>query len=76
MTDKELSFEEAMENLEAIVEKLEEGEVPLEKAIQYYQDGMQLSKVCGDKLSSVEKQMTQIIHEQGEYKKFSVQEED
>ena len=76
MTNKDLSFEEAMENLEAIVEKLEEGEVPLEKAIQYYQDGMQLSKVCGDKLSSVEKQMTQIIDEQGEYKKFSVQEED
>ncbi|GGM40277.1 exodeoxyribonuclease 7 small subunit [Paraliobacillus quinghaiensis] len=76
MKTEELSFEEAMENLEAIVEKLEEGEVPLEKAIKYYQDGMQLSKVCSDKLSNVEKQMTQIINEQGEYKQFSVQEEE
>ncbi|WP_112181269.1 MULTISPECIES: exodeoxyribonuclease VII small subunit [Paraliobacillus] len=78
MTDKEkeVSFEQAMEDLEAIVEKLEEGEVPLEKAIQYYQQGMELSKVCSNKLTNVEKQMTNIINEQGDLKAFSVQEEE
>ncbi|WP_117169263.1 exodeoxyribonuclease VII small subunit [Paraliobacillus sediminis] len=74
--DKEVSFEQAMEDLEAIVEKLEEGEVPLEKAIQYYQQGMELSKVCSVKLTNVEKQMTNIINEQGDLKAFSVQEEE
>ncbi|MDL4841595.1 exodeoxyribonuclease VII small subunit [Aquibacillus rhizosphaerae] len=77
MTKKdELSFEEAMKKLEEIVDKLEEGEVPLEKAINYYQEGMNLSKVCSDKLTNVEKQMEQIVNEQGDFQAFSIQEEE
>ncbi|MGR9049415.1 exodeoxyribonuclease VII small subunit [Halobacillus faecis] len=78
MTDKQetLSFEEAMKQLEEIVEKLETGEVPLEKAIQYYQEGMKLSKLCSEKLGNVETQMQQIMNEHGELEPFSVQEED
>lgn len=80
MSEKEkqeqLSFEDAMSHLEEIVEKLEEGDVPLEKAISYYQEGMKLSKLCNDKLHNVEKQMQQIMNEQGEFESFSVQEED
>ncbi|CQR46783.1 Exodeoxyribonuclease 7 small subunit [Paraliobacillus sp. PM-2] len=76
MTDKELTFEEAMNQLEEIVEKLEEGEVPLEKAIQYYQEGMRYSKICSDKLTNFEKQMTQIMNEQGETESFEMQEDE
>ncbi|WP_186578082.1 exodeoxyribonuclease VII small subunit [Aquibacillus kalidii] len=76
MSKEEISFEEAMKQLEDIVEKLEEGEVPLEKAINYYQDGMKLSKLCSEKLSNVEKQMEQIVNEQGEFKAFSIQGEE
>jgi exodeoxyribonuclease VII small subunit len=78
MTDEktEISFEEAMKQLEEIVEKLETGEVPLEKAIQYYQEGMKLSKLCSEKLGNVEKQMQQIMNEHGELEPFSVQEEE
>lgn len=78
MTDKqaEISFEEAMKQLEEIVEKLETGEVPLEKAIQYYQEGMKLSKLCSEKLGNVETQMQQIMNEHGEFEPFSVQEEE
>ncbi|ELK46266.1 exodeoxyribonuclease VII small subunit [Halobacillus sp. ACCC02827] len=78
MTEKkdELSFEEAMDQLEGIVEKLETGEVPLEKAIQYYQDGMKLSKLCSEKLGNVEEQMQKIMNEHGEFVPFSVQEEE
>ncbi|WP_156290836.1 exodeoxyribonuclease VII small subunit [Oceanobacillus salinisoli] len=72
----ELSFEEAMKNLEDIVQKLEEGDVPLEKAISYYQEGMNLSKMCSDKLSHVQDKMTQIMNEQGEFESFEVQEEE
>ncbi|SDQ51631.1 Exodeoxyribonuclease VII small subunit [Virgibacillus subterraneus] len=76
--DKEnnISFEEAMVQLEKIVGKLEEGDVPLEKAITYYQEGMKLSKVCSDKLSNVQEKMTQIMNEQGELESFEVQEEE
>lgn len=74
--EKVLSFEEAMEQLEEIVERLEEGDVPLEKAISYFQEGMKLSKLCHDKLQNVEKQMEQILREDGELEPFSIQEEE
>ncbi|WP_240378069.1 exodeoxyribonuclease VII small subunit [Bacillus piscicola] len=64
----EVSFEDAMAKLEKIVEKLEEGEVPLEKAIAMYQEGMNLSHVCHTKLQRVEKQMDRMIGEDGEIK--------
>ena len=48
MASEELTFEEAMKKLEEIVAKLEEGDVPLEKAIAFYQEGMALSKICSD----------------------------
>ncbi|MCP3025731.1 exodeoxyribonuclease VII small subunit [Halobacillus sp. A5] len=73
---QEQSFEQAMSQLEELVEKLETGEVPLEKAIQYYQEGMNLSKICNEKLNKVEKQMQQILNEHGEFEPFDVQEED
>lgn len=74
--EKELTFEEAMEQLEQIVEKLEEGDVPLEKAINYFQDGMKFSKLCSDKLQKVEKQMDQIIKEDDQLEPFTIQEDD
>lgn len=74
--EKELTFEEAMEQLEGIVDKLEEGDIPLEKAINYFRDGMNLSKLCHDKLQQVEKQMDQILREDGELEPFTIQEEE
>jgi exodeoxyribonuclease VII small subunit len=73
---EKLSFEEAMRNLEDIVEKLEEGDVPLEEAISIYRKGMELSKLCHDKLKDVEEQLTQIITEDGKKEDFSIQEEE
>ncbi|HLT56639.1 MAG TPA: exodeoxyribonuclease VII small subunit [Bacillota bacterium] len=75
MASEELTFEEAMKKLEEIVAKLEEGDVPLEKAIAFYQEGMALSKICSDKLKQVQEQMTLIMNEQGETELFNVQEE-
>lgn len=71
----ELSFEEAMEKLESIVEKLEAGDVPLEKAIDYYQEGMMLSKLCSDKITNVQEKMAKILNEHGETTAFDVEEE-
>ncbi|MDY0396485.1 exodeoxyribonuclease VII small subunit [Virgibacillus halophilus] len=73
---EELSFEDAMKELESIVEKLEAGDVPLEQAITYYQKGMDLSKICNDKLSDVEEKMVRIINSQGETEPFEMQEEE
>jgi exodeoxyribonuclease VII small subunit len=76
MTEKTITFEEAMTKLEQIVDQLEEGDVPLEKAITFYKEGMELSKLCHDKLKSVEEQLTQIITEDGRTESFSIAEEE
>jgi exodeoxyribonuclease VII small subunit len=72
---EELSFETAMEQLEEIVEKLEEGEVPLEKALEFYQKGMDLSKYCHDTLQKAENQLTKMMTDEGE-KAFDLVEEE
>lgn len=48
------SFEASLNRLEAIVESLESGEVPLDKAMELYEEGVRLSKFCGEKLRANE----------------------
>ncbi|WP_152658058.1 exodeoxyribonuclease VII small subunit [Oceanobacillus sp. CFH 90083] len=73
--DDALTFEQAMDQLEEIVSRLEEGDVPLEKAIEYYHDGMKLSKLCNEKLTNVQEKMVHILNEQGELEPFDVEED-
>jgi len=71
-----LSFEEAMEKLEAIVARLESGDVPLEQAIELFQEGMKLSQLCGSKLEQVERKIEMLIEtEQGLQRKAFAPEE-
>ncbi|TGA96384.1 exodeoxyribonuclease VII small subunit [Sporolactobacillus shoreae] len=70
---KEPTFEEAMGKLETIVRQLEENDVPLEKAIDLFQEGMSLSKLCHDKLETVSKKMDQLIDSSGQSRPFTVQ---
>lgn len=48
------SFEKNLERLDAIVAQLENAELPLEKALQLYEEGMHLSSVCGQQLEEAE----------------------
>lgn len=66
MVKKEIPFDEAMLQLEQIVRQLEQGDVPLENAIELYQKGMELSKLCSDKLQSAEKQLVSFMGENKE----------
>ncbi|ETP67929.1 exodeoxyribonuclease VII small subunit [Planomicrobium chinense] len=61
MAEKEIMFNQAMEQLEEIVRQLEQGDVPLEEALTLYQKGMELSKVCHDKLQNAEKQLVTMM---------------
>lgn len=65
----ELNFEEAMNQLEDIVSQLEHGDVPLEKAIDLFQQGMRLSQLCGQKLAQVERKIEMIVEEDGAVEK-------
>jgi len=76
-TEKEnLTFEEAMEKLEGIVDILEGGDVPLETAISKYKEGMELANICHQKLKNVEEQLTEILKDNGEIANFSINEVD
>ena len=56
----EMSFEEAMDALEHIVEQLESGRVELDRSIQLYERGEALKKRCEEKLSEAELRVRQI----------------
>ena len=60
----EKSFEQSLKQLEQIVHDLEEGDLPLEKAIKKFEDGIKLSKYCSDKLDETEKKITLLLKEQ------------
>lgn len=67
----EYTFAQAMTELEEIVRKLEQGDVPLEEAIDLYKKGMELSKYCHKKLQSAEEQLISIVNENGEKQPFA-----
>jgi exodeoxyribonuclease VII small subunit len=48
------SFEEAIKRLEEIVDALEHGDVPLDKALNLYEEGIQLSRTCSENLKAAE----------------------
>ena len=73
---KEKSFEENMLELEAIVKKLESGDVPLDDAISSYTNAMKLAKICDTKLKSAEEQISKILGEDGKLKDFAIDEEE
>jgi len=59
MTKKQ-SFEQALNNLEQIVEKFESGELSLDDMIKKYEEGANLTKFCLKKLEEAENKITQL----------------
>ena len=55
------SYEAALKRLEKIVEELEAGDLPLEKSIKKFEEGMTLSKYCGKKLEESEATVTRLF---------------
>lgn len=60
-------FESAIAELEKIVKTLEEGDLPLEKSLELYERGVQLSRFCHAKLEEAERRI-EILNERGELK--------
>lgn len=72
--EKELSFEEKIKRLEAIVSELETGDVALDEAIDKYTEAMKLSKECSEKLNQVTEKVNKILTENGTLEDFEVNE--
>jgi exodeoxyribonuclease VII small subunit len=60
-------FEAAIAELESIVKKLEEGELPLEQSLELYERGMKLSRFCHSRLEEAERRI-EVLNERGELK--------
>ena len=58
---EKVSFEEQLEKLQTIVSQLEQGDVPLEKALTQFQDGVKLSNQLQDTLDNAEKTLTKLM---------------
>jgi len=50
-------FEDALNKLEKIVSKLEEGDIPLEESLKLFEEGIRLSRFCNQKLDETEKKV-------------------
>ena len=55
-----LTFEEAYTQLETAVTALQDGQMPLERALQYYEEGMKLAQYCNELLQKAELRVQQL----------------
>ena len=55
------TFEQSMKHLERIVQELEDGDLPLEKAIKKFEEGIKLTKLCSEKLDETEKKISILL---------------
>ena len=55
--DKPKSFESSLEQLELIVRELEQGELPLERSLELFEQGVKLSRECQERLSQAERRI-------------------
>ena len=71
-----LSYEEAVKQLEELVQLLEKGDIPLEKSLELFQKGVALSAYCTKKLDETEKKILKMIDENSEYREEPLSLED
>ena len=74
MEKNEKSFEENLENLEKIVKDLENGDVPLNLAIDKFNEGMKLASLCNDILEIANETVTKVLNSDGDLENFKVEE--
>lgn len=63
---KEQTFETAMEELEAIVNALEKGDLPLDQALNAFKEGVELSHFCQTTLENAEETVAKLMTQDGE----------
>lgn len=64
--DTEVSFEDALSQLEEVVHRMETGESPLESLVENYQSGVRLLKLCRSKIERAEMKVKEVTDQDGE----------
>jgi exodeoxyribonuclease VII small subunit len=63
-----VGFEESLSKLESIVSQLESGDLPLERALEIFEDGVGLARLCQSHLAEAERKVEMLLRERGELK--------
>jgi len=63
MKEQPRSFETSLEALEQIVRQLESGDLPLEKSLELFEQGIRLSRECQDRLSQAERRIEVLMRD-------------
>ena len=67
----DMPFEQALEKLEKMVEKMEEGNLPLDKMIDCFEQGTALAALCRQKLDNLEKKIELLVRDDAEGGKWA-----
>ena len=59
--EKKITFEAAMQRLNEIIQILESNQIVLEDSINLFQEGVELSKICSQKLENIENKVAQVL---------------
>jgi exodeoxyribonuclease VII small subunit len=64
----EIKFEESLKKLEKIVEDLEKGDLSLDEALKKYQEGIELARLCAQRLENAKKKIDVLVkNKKGEF---------
>lgn len=72
MSEPKMNFDEALSQLEQIVRQLEGGNLPLERSIELYKQGMSLSNECHQKLQQIEAEVAKLVDTSGNVTDFEI----
>jgi len=71
------TFEQSLDQLEAVVKKLEEGDMPLEESLELFEKGVRLSRDCRERLAKAERRIEVLLKDaNGELKLEPMEEAD
>jgi len=76
-TKKSINFEQSLETLEGLIQKMESGELPLEESLNAFEEGVKLIRECQASLSAAEQRVKILMEENGQAKlaDFKVEDE-
>jgi exodeoxyribonuclease VII small subunit len=66
MAKKLPPFEESLSELEQLIERMEQGNLPLEESLQLFERGVQLTRSCQKSLKEAEQKVSILLEENGE----------
>lgn len=72
MADKKQTFETSLKELEKIVRRLEDGDLPLEDSLKLFEDGVKLSRECQERLNQAERRIEVLLKDENGNPKLEI----